>query len=250
MPSRLGAYRALLQDIVQNGYEICPVAHFWGLIQKNQLCQQKYYMVLRHDIDTDPRTAQAMWQIDRSLGVQSTYYFRLSTVDFPLMQEIDRTGGEASYHFEEIATVAKQKRLKTREQVLRHMPHIRELFRYNLSSLRQHTGIPMRTVASHGDFANRRLGLANQEILKDESFRKEVDIELEVNDQQYMSKSTVRHFDTSYPDFWKNKSPLNSVKERKFVIYVLIHPRHWFSNIKINLIDNFKRAYQGISYYC
>ncbi len=69
--------------------------------------------MLRHDVDTDPGTAAAMWDIERELGVESSYFFRLSTLAPALMADIAAGGSEASYHYEEVATVAKRRRLRT-----------------------------------------------------------------------------------------------------------------------------------------
>src|SRR5215470_5987150 len=168
MPSRLETYREFLCNAIYYGYEICSVDFLWQKIKNNgEIESQKKYLVLRHDIDTDPTTAKAMWCIEKALGVRSSYYFRLSTIDISLMQEIEFSGGEASYHFEEIAMLAKQKRLKRRENVLPYMPYIRSMFKDNLDLLRKQSGLPMKIVAAHGDFANRKLGMFNWELLQD-----------------------------------------------------------------------------------
>ena len=141
--------------------------------------------VLRHDIDTDVATATKLFVIEREMGVKASYYFRLSTVDLDFMQELNASGREASYHFEEIATVAKERRLRTRDQVLAHLPEIQERFLSNLTALRRNTGLPMHVVAAHGDFVNRRLGMPNEELF-DERVRKEAAIDLEVYDPAFM----------------------------------------------------------------
>mgnify|MGYP006145381963 CR=1 FL=1 len=63
-------------------------------------------LVHRHDIDTDLPTARRMFALEQKHGVRASYYFRLSTLDFGLMRDIERYGSEASYHYEEIATYA------------------------------------------------------------------------------------------------------------------------------------------------
>jgi hypothetical protein len=64
----------------------------------------------------------------------------------------------------------------------------------------------MRIVASHGDFVNRKLKVYNWEILKDEFFRKEVGIELEVYDQEFVSYFNSRHSEVLAPHLWKPES--------------------------------------------
>src|SRR6185369_13900595 len=139
-------------------------------------------LILRHDIDTDPRTAGAMWALERERGIVSSYFFRLSTVDVHLMRTIAAAGGDAGYHFEELATIAKAARLRTAEEVRARLPEARDRFAVNLDRLRRQTGLPLRIAASHGDFVNRAVGVNNTEILDDPAFRESVGIELEAYD--------------------------------------------------------------------
>jgi len=249
MPSRLEVYKKLLCDALYYGYEICSVDFLWQKMKNNGAIEsQKKYLVLRHDIDTDPSTAKLMWDIDKALGVKSSYYFRLSTLDIGLMREIEFSGGEASYHFEEIATVAKKNGLKSRERILSCMPYIRIMFKDNLNSLRKKSGLPMKIVAAHGDFVNRKLSVFNWEILQDNNFRKEVDIELEVYDQIFLQHIKSRHSDKSFPYFWQPENPLHAIQSGMPIIYVLVHPRHWRANPKENFRNNINRAWEGFRY--
>jgi len=248
MPSRLGVYREFLEEIISHGYKTYSVATFWEKTKGDRTRLQENCLVLRHDIDTDTGTAKAMWEIEQALGVESSYYFRLSTVDIPFMRAIAFSRGEAGYHYEELATVAKEKCLKTREQVLREMPCIRRLFQENLNSLRERSGLPIDIVASHGDFVNRKLQMYNWEILKNNAFRKEVGVKLEVYDEPFASNVSSRHSDTDYPSFWRPESPLGAIRRGESVIYVLVHPRHWRTNHKVNFVDNVNRALEGLRY--
>jgi len=190
-----------------------------------------------------------MWLMEKSLCVKGSYYFRLTTVDAPLMQEIERFGGEASYHFEELATVAKMKRLKTPVQVMSEMTNIRETFRRNLSSLRITTGLPMNIVASHGDFVNRKLGLCNWEILRDEDFRRETGVELEVYDDIFAGHVSARYADAGcHHDIWKPKNPQLALKASAPVIHVLVHPGNWRANPAENFVNDVKRTLEGLRY--
>jgi hypothetical protein len=248
MPSRLPSYRQFLEEALRRDYTICSVDSFWNKIQRNEISHGEKYLVLRHDIDTDTDTAKMMWRIDQSLAVKSSYYFRLSTLDISFMQDIVRSGGEASYHYEELAQVAKEKHLKTRDQVLCQMPYIRDLFHRNLETLKKNSGLPLDIVASHGDFVNRKLRMYNWEILQDEDFRKRVGVKLEVYDEAFLVNVTSRHSDTLHPIFWKPENPLQAVKAAAPVIYVLVHPRHWQINRKVNLADDVCRLVQGVRY--
>ena len=119
MPSRLDDYKKLLKIALDSGYKIDSIAGFYEKIETHKIDSKKRYLILRHDIDTDIKTAMEMWNIERSMGVISSYYFRLSTFDVNLMQEISKSGGEASYHFEEVATFAKKKDLEIKLKCFR-----------------------------------------------------------------------------------------------------------------------------------
>lgn len=249
MPSRLKEYKSLLQKALGQNYEIHSVISFLRLIENEGVDEKKKYLILRHDIDTDLVTAKEMWKIEQQLGIESSYYFRLSTIDVSFMQTIHASGSEASYHFEEIATYCKRNKLKNRDDVHNNIENIRSIFKENYLYLKQLTGLPMKTVASHGDFVNRKLGISNEEILKDERLRTELGIHLEVYDEAVMKYVTRRHSDMLAPTFWKPKSPLYSIQKNKQVIYILTHPRHWQIHLAENLVDNLKRLWEGFRYH-
>ena len=133
MGSRLDAYRALLDSILRAGYRIISVGDFWEEATAGDIGPSERCLVLRHDVDTDPRTAARMWRIDRDLGVQSSYFFRLSTLAPELMVQIADEGGESSYHYEELATIIKRRGLRRPTDVAMHIPEARELFAENLA---------------------------------------------------------------------------------------------------------------------
>ena len=246
MPSRLGQYRAILARAAALGYECLSIESFWQA-QRLAAAGDRRQLVLRHDIDTDAATARKLFAIEREMGVKASYYFRLSTVDLDLMRELNAGGWEASYHFEEIATVAKEKRLRTRDQVLAHLPEIQQRFLGNLTALRRDTGLPMHVVAAHGDFVNRRLGMPNQELL-DERVRKEGGVDLEVYDPVFMDNVSAYFSDTSSPAYWKPSDPLVALERGDRVVCMLTHPRHWAVNRPVNLADDVRRAWEGLRY--
>ena len=248
MPSRLGDYRALLETALGAGYAIVSVERFWALIGADAVDPARHYLVLRHDIDTGPRTARAMWRIERSLGIAGSYYFRLSTLDLGLMADIAAAGGEASYHYEELATVAKCRHLRTRADALAHLPEAQDRFQRNLARLRALTGLPMRVVASHGDFVNRKLGLINWAILADPEFRVEVGIELETYDEAFMSRVTSRHADLMSRPYWTPTEPLAAIQRAEPLVYLLIHPRGWNVERIANVRANALRMWEGLLY--
>jgi hypothetical protein len=248
MPSRLNLYRALLERALAEGYEVISVERLWALIRSDRLDAAQRYLVLRNDIDTGPATAREMWQIERSLGIIGSYFFRLSSLDLRLMTEMANAGNEPSYHYEELATVAKQHRPRTKADLLRHVPEAQELFARNVAWLRSASGQPIRVVAAHGDFVNRKLGILSSAILADPAFRSQVGIELEVYDEACMNRVTSRHADLTSPPYWTPADPIGAIAARELVVYVLVHPRSWRVERGLNARDDALRIWQGLHY--
>lgn len=77
MRSRLGAYRRLLEAALRAG-QISSVGIVWRLIGDSGLDPTQCNLVLRHDVDTEPRTADAMRRIGRGLSVGDSAAFGCS----------------------------------------------------------------------------------------------------------------------------------------------------------------------------
>ena len=244
MPSRLREYEDLVVSIKDAGYLQTSVISAWSTIIS--LGNLESTFVHRHDVDTDVSTAKKMFHIERKHGVYSTYYFRLTTLDVGFMREIEEYGSEASYHFEELATHAKKFHIKSPEILLDKIDLIRKEFSHNLERIRIMTGLPCQSVASHGDFANRKLGLVNQLILDDKDFRKKCNIKIESYDNDLMKFFDSRISDRPYPDFWYPESPLSAMSRNLNNILLLSHPRQWQSNFLANSRESIVRAYEGI----
>ena len=248
LPSRLGEFRQLLEQFLAGDRSIVSVETFWELAKTDRLLHAQRYVVLRHDIDTDPGTARAMWEIERDLGVCGSFFFRLSTADIPLMRSIAASGGGVGYHYEEIATIAKERRLRTGSDLEEHLVEATEAFVRNLSRLRVMTGLPMTVVASHGDFVNRLLGVPNTVLLADPELRRRASVELEVYDQAVMKHTSSRHSDTGHPVYWVPESPRAAIARDEHVIYLLVHPRHWRAARVVNARDDLVRLAESIRY--
>lgn len=248
MPSRLGQYRAFLESALGAGYDIVSVDAFWRLVSGPGVDPARRHLVLRHDVDTDPGTAAAMWGIDRDLGVRSSYHFRLSTVDPVLMRAIADGGGDAGYHYEELATIGKRRALRTRADVDAYLPEVRAEFAGNLARLRTRTGLPMRVVSAHGDFVNRRLGVPNWELLVDAAFRAEAGVDADGYDRAILDRVTSQFSDVPHPRYWVPGDPIAAIHAGDPVLFVLVHPRHWRVDRIGNVRDDVRRLVEGVRY--
>ena len=241
MPSRLRVYAQFLESALAATYQVTGIESFWRMATAPSGISPGRHLVLRHDVDTDPGTAREMWRIERSLGANSSYFFRLSTLDLDLMTAIADAGGEVGYHYEELATIAKAGHLQRREDVVRKLPEARSTFAANLGRLRVATGLPMRAAASHGDWANRVLEAPNWLILEDPAFRRQVGIDLEAYDDDLLGHLPIRSVDEAPPRRWIPQSPAVAIARGDPVVYALVHPRHWRTARLLNARDDLQR---------
>jgi len=228
MPSRLAEYERLLEQANQAGYRQLSVRDFHRAVQHADGGPAKA-LVHRHDIDSDLRTARKMFALEVRHGVRASYYFRLSTLDFGFMREIEAAGSEASYHYEEVATFAKHHRLRRGCEVRERFPEIRAQFERNFTRISDALGMPMATVASHGDFANRRLKVINHELLRDPELRRRCGIECESYDSELLRHFGMYISDRPYPVFYHPISPFQALGQHARICF-LTHPVQWETN--------------------
>ena len=247
MPSRLSEYERIITASLAKRYQHLTLYEFYLLARDNKVSPVGKYFIHRHDIDTDVRTARAMFEIEKKHGIKSSWYFRLSTLDYKLMEEIHQYGSEVSYHFEELAQYCKDHRIRSREKAFENLDKIKEKFIENFIEIEGTLGFKLRSVVSHGDFVNRRLGITNS-VIVEEDVRKKLKIEVEGYDPVLLNNYSVALSDTTYPRFYRPMTPFEALDKDLPVIYLLTHPRHWRSNIGVNTVDNIKRLAEGIRY--
>jgi hypothetical protein len=228
MPSRLGEYEALVRKAAAAGYAQLSVRDFFRQVHGGDPPPGKTF-VHRHDIDSDLRTARKMFDIESRHGVRASYYFRLCTLDFGFMREIEAAGSEASYHYEEVADFAKRHRLRSADAVRQRFPEIRELFARNVSRIVEGLGLPLTTVASHGDFANRRLKVINHELLRDDALRRRCGIECESYDAELLRCFDIYISDRKHPVYYYPLSPFDALGAYRHIC-LLTHPVQWETN--------------------
>ncbi len=95
-------------------------------------------VILRHDVDTRPENSLRCAQLEHSLGISGTYYFRTvpGAWDEEVIREIHRLGHETGYHYEDLAAAG-----GNYEKAIRG-------FEENLAKLRR--VVPVETICMHG----------------------------------------------------------------------------------------------------
>lgn len=242
MPSRLKEYNEMINQLCINNYEHITFRDYKKVIDSG-LNKDKKYSINRHDIDT----AKEFFKIEKKYGVKASYYFRLSTLDFPFMKELEAYGIEASYHFEETAQYCKDNHIKSKDEVINQMPKIKEQFILNFKMIENKLGYKLSTVCFHGDFVNRKLEIVNNEITKDINLRKELNLSCETYDKDIMNSFDIYVSDRPYPIFYYPKSIFEYIGDKN-IICQLSHPRQWRINIIVNTLDNIKRVCEGLKW--
>ena len=146
MPSRLPEYRQLLARAGRRELSVFLRCRNWRSGQHvARWVRGGRYAIIRQDVDTDVATAHSMWQVEQEVGVSASRYFRLSTLDIPFMRQIGATGGEASYHYEELSSFAKRHRIKDAEGLRSRIDEVIPEFAANLQ------GFERADLAADGD---------------------------------------------------------------------------------------------------
>jgi hypothetical protein len=243
---RLDELHALLAAARANGYATMTLSAFADRVAAGSHESGERILLLRHDIDSDPPRARRMSEIERSLGMIGSFFFRRSTWDVGLMRELVAAGCDVGYHYEELATLIKQQGAATAVAARALLGPARARLRSTLASLRAETGLRLDVLAAHGDFANRAVGVSSREMLDDASTRVELAVRLEAYDVE--PHVSIRVSDGVYPPGWSPQHPREAIDRGDPVVAILLHPRAWGRAPIVNARDDLQRLREGVAY--
>jgi hypothetical protein len=243
---RLDDFHALLRGALAHGYRTMPLSAFADLAAAGAPRADDRILLLRHDVDTDVRRARRMWEIERRLGVVGSYFFRRSTWDVAFMHELAAAGCDVGYHYEELATVVKERGAASASEARALLGAARDRLRTAVPELRERTGLALDVFAAHGDFANRAVGVSNAEMLDDRDLRSEIGVRLEAYDVE--PHVTARSADGTQPAAWRPADPIHAIRRGEPVVALLLHPRSWGRAPLVNARADLQRAAQGCTY--
>lgn len=247
LSDRIAEYEQIICLAIEKGYQIVSHSEYFDLVKKDKIDNQKI-LIIRQDIDSDPKYAFKWLQVQKKYNIHSSMYFRLCTFHKNAMIAVKDAGSDCGYHYEEIADYAKKNKLTNPEAVKQHFPQIVSLFKDNLKSVENKVGFKIKHIASHGDFANRRLNLPNHILISTEVLH-ECGLDFEAYQSEFTETYSINISDCGYPLFYKGgKTPLEAIQQDVPIIHFLMHPKHWRSSWYWSIYENVKRVKEGISF--
>lgn len=219
---RVGVYEAILGNALDRGYAVMGVHRFWR--ERPARC-----LVLRHDVDVPRAGVRAMLEVEKRLGVAATWYFRWDTATDDLVRAVAEAGCEAGLHYESLAMECLKRGVGDKSQVTAEVREAAlERLRSELEQFRQIFDVPCRTIASHGHAHNRRLRVANNEMVTPETYAA-LGIDVEAYDEDLLQGVTyLTDADVTLNRGWSYvRSPAQALADGDERILFLSHPHHW-----------------------
>jgi len=248
LPNRWEEYDGLLRLLAEAGYVSLTLREFAERKNKKEALPDRR-VFLRHDIDTDPGYVDYWLRSEKKFGFQASYYFRLRTLDLKAMRRIESAGGEASYHFEELASVIRRRAIRSNLLAKNFIPEARDEFEKNYRRLQELCDWPLRTVAAHGDFVNRKVGMTSSVIISDPELRSKLGILAEAYDDHVTRAFASRFSDMMGGKGWRSQQlgTLDEIIAGGAPFQLLTHPRHWRARIFANLREDVDRVLSAVA---
>lgn len=218
-------YKELLETLLSNGYSFQTFEDF---VNK----PKDKVVVLRHDVDRLPKNALELAEIEHSLGLKASYYYRIvKESNVPdLIRSVKKLGHEIGYHYEDL-TLAKGDKQKA---II--------LWKKNLDYFR--TYYPVTTACMHGSPMSK---WDNRDIWQDYNYKDygivaEPYFDVDYNDVFYITDTgrswnlsgvSVRDkVDTNFDFQVKNTAHFIDLVKQEILpnkIIINTHPQRWFN---------------------
>lgn len=226
--NRIDDYEDILACAQRNGYKMISLEKY----AKDDYKTNKKMLILRHDVDHISPGTQAMLMAEKKYGAVASYYFRWSTAEYSLMNDIVLAGGEASLHFETIANFLRRRKGKrySKNDILVRKDFFLNLLKNELALFRAYYDVPCRTLAAHGAEENGWVGVSNNFLTDDDSVYEELMIILEAYQRKFIDSMGTYISDTVMEingGYRYGKTPQEAIDEGISPILFLSHPNHW-----------------------
>ncbi len=156
--NRLKRYEEYIEYARQNRYDVISLETFFRLPDR----RNGNHLVLRHDVDIPGNSTRKMYETEKKVGIRSTYYFRFSTIDKQLIDDMIQDGFDVGLHFETISDYIKETGCSSKEEI--DLSLMADRLRADIARFEELTGHKVRSCCSHGAPENVRLGISNNAI--------------------------------------------------------------------------------------
>ena len=106
-------YYNLLKSLEEKYTNFLTLSDYVKLENKNiSVC------ILRHDVDLNPQNSLKIAEIENSLNIRGSYYFRIipNSYNLDIMKKIQSLNHEIGYHYEDVDLVLKKSKIKFRNK--------------------------------------------------------------------------------------------------------------------------------------
>ena len=149
MDFTLSIYQDLLKLLITKKYSFVI---FQNYTNSNNYLEYDNSIILRHDVDRLPKNSLKIAELEYSLGIKGSYFFRIvpESYNIDIISKIGEMGHEIGYHYEDVDLVLRSKNLKLKskkdEEALIDLAY--ESFCKNLDKMRKIADI--KTICMHG----------------------------------------------------------------------------------------------------
>lgn len=245
----LDIYRELLETLQAKGYAVITYADYCHGNRPEK------FVILRHDVDAKPLNSVRTAQMEQSMDIRATYYFRVGkTSNVPdVIRTIANLGHEIGYHYEDMSIC--------HGDVEAAWNHFKTWLRYF------RTYYPVETICMHGAPTSKwdSKDLWKKYNYKTQNIIGEPYMDTDFSDVFYLTdtgrcwdgyKVSVRDKIPQFQDEWiakglvwhTTKQLLLAIEEDKLPNHVMIttHPQRWTNNRKSWLEELISQALKNM----
>jgi hypothetical protein len=222
--ARWGEYEELLRTAFGRGYAIVPLEDW---VAEGRTSADRV-LILRHDVDQQPRAALCMAAIEEELGVSSTWYFRWRTAHPGVVSKLRARGFGVGLHYETLTRLARKRGVEAgQEPDPALVEDARAVLRKEIEAFASRHG-PIRSVCPHGDSS--MPWVSNASLLRDQDA---ADYGVSFDGNEAMRGARLAHWLTDRAlaeGGWKDRvKPTALLADTVSPILCLTHPNNWSS---------------------
>lgn len=217
-------YRGLLRAALSHGYRVVSLEAF---LLDPAAREGGPTLILRHDLDQHPASALAMADMERALGVRSSWYVRWRTADPRVVEGLLASGASVGLHYETLTRHALAAGHRPEDPIEPLLEPAREELSREAERFAALFG-RQRTICAHGD--TRVPWVRNLTLLEGQDparFGIVADANLGMREHHLAAWLTDR---SAAEGLWSDgQDPLTMLREGLTPIQCLTHPNNWVS---------------------